>query len=66
MPRTPEEIAQLVAIRDRISYNEALACVRDCMSEMELYIESGDIYALEDCVKDYLGLEPDYIDALIM
>lgn len=66
MPQTPEEVAQLIAKRDSISYVEALTAVRDAMAAMELAFMHGSITEVEDILREDLGLEPDYMDCFIM
>lgn len=65
MPRTLEELAQMIAKRDCISYEEALAAIRDCAIEMESAFDRGDINEVEDLLRMDLGLEPDYLDLFI-
>jgi len=66
MPATMEELAQMIAKRDNISYNEALAAVRDTAAEMELAFMNGNLDEVEDILKYNLSLEPDYMDIFIM
>lgn len=65
MPKTLEELAQMIAKRDDISYNEAMSIVRDCAAEMELAFMDGSLDEAEDILRDCLGLEPDYLDLFI-
>ena len=65
MPKTIEELAQMIAKRDDISYNEALIAVKDCAIELEAAFYRGDLFEVEDILKDSLGLEPDYLDIFI-
>ena len=65
MPRTIEELAQMIAKRDNISYDEALAAVRDCAVEMEQAFYNGSLTEVEDILREDLGLEPDYLDLFI-
>ena len=65
MPRTLEELAKMIAKRDDISYNEALIAVRDCAADMEHAFYNGSLNEAEDILRDYLGLEPDYLDLFI-
>ena len=66
MPKTLDELAQMIAKRDSISYNEALAAVRDAAAEMELAFMNGSLDEVEDILHYSLGLEPDYLDLFIM
>jgi len=65
MPKTLEELAQMIAKRDNISYEEALAAVRDCAVELEEAFYRGDLFEVEDILRMDLGLEPDYLDLFI-
>ena len=65
MPRTFEELAVVIAKRDNITYEEALRTIRDCAADMEHAFYSGNLNEAEDLLKDYLGLEPDYLDIFI-
>lgn len=65
MPRTLEELAQMIAVRDNISYNEALIEVHDCAMEMENAFMSGSLDEVEDILASSLSLEPDYLDLFI-
>ena len=65
MPKTLEELAQMIAKRDSISYEEAMTAVRDCALEMEAAFYRGNLFEVEDILKDNLGLEPDYLDIFI-
>lgn len=65
MPRTLDELAQMIAKRDGISLNEALIAVRDCAAEMELAFYNGSLDGAEDILRYSLGLEPDYLDLFI-
>lgn len=66
MPKTLDELAQMIAKRDSISYNEALAAVRDAAAEMELAFMNGSLDEVEDILHYSLSLEPDYLDLFIM
>ena len=66
MPKTLEELAQMIAKRDSITYNEALAAVRDTAAEMELAFMNGSLDEAEDALRYNLNLEPDYLDIFIM
>ena len=65
MPRTLDELAQMIAKRDGISLNEALTSVRDCAAEMELAFYDGSLDEAEDILRSSLGLEPDFLDLFI-
>lgn len=63
---TVEDIINLISRRDNISYIEAMNIVNDCMEEMEGAVMRGNWQEAEDIVASYLGLEPDYLDILMM
>ena len=65
MPKTLEELAEMIAKRDGISYTEAMSAVRDCAAEMELAFFNGSLDEVEDILRDTLSLEPDYLDLFI-
>ena len=65
MPRTLEELAQMIAKRDDISYEEALIEVRDAAADMEHAFYNGNLNEAEDILHYDLGLEPDYLDLFI-
>lgn len=65
MPRTLEELAQMIAKRDNISYEEALIEVRDAAADMEHAFYNGNLNEAEDILHYDLGLEPDYLDLFI-
>lgn len=61
-----EEIAQLIARRDNISIEEAYDTVRKCQSELDMIVMGGgSLDDAEECVAFWLGLEPDYLPALL-
>ena len=65
MPQTLEELAQMIAKRDDISYEEALTAVRDAAADMEHAFYNGNLNEAEDILHYDLGLEPDYLDLFI-
>lgn len=65
MPRTLEELAQMIARRDDISYEEALIEVRDVAADMEHAFYNGNLNEAEDILRVDLQLEPDYLDLFI-
>ena len=65
MPKTLEELAQMIAKRDSISYEEALGIVRDAAADMEHAFYNGSLDEAEDILRGYLNLEPDYLDLFI-
>lgn len=65
MPRTLEELAKMLAERDNISYNEAMAAVKDCAIDMEHAFYSGSLDEAEDILRESLNLEPEFLDLFI-
>ena len=65
MPQTLEELAELIAKRDSISYEEGLAAVRDCAADMEHAFYNGNLELAEQILREDLGLELDYMDLFI-
>lgn len=65
---TLKEIAKIIQKRDGISYNEACDIVQECREQIgELMCEErpASVLDFEAIIEDYLGLEPDYLDAFI-
>ena len=65
MPSNKVELAQLIAHRDGISFNEAIEIVDDCANELESAFSAGSIIEAENIIQDWLGLEPDYLDIFL-
>lgn len=65
MPHTIEELAQMLAARDGISYEEELAAIHLVAAEMETAFCNGDLTLAEDILRIELGLEPEYLDLFI-
>lgn len=63
-----KEIIELIATRDGISFSEAEQCVEECREELFRLLSRGmlDYVTATDIVEDYLGLEPDYLDVLLL
>lgn len=60
------DIIKLIQKRDGISYLEAANCVKGCQDELMAILEENPSYdAAADCIADWLGLEPDYLDVLL-
>ena len=62
---TVDDIINLIARRDNISYIEAMNVVNECMEEMENAVLNANWQEAEDILASYLGLEPDYLDILM-
>jgi len=65
MPHTFEELAEMIARRDKITYNEAYLLVEECASDMEYAFANGSLDEAEDILRSTLGLELDYLDLFI-
>ena len=65
MPRTLDELAEMLAKRDNATIEEEMTIIRDCAADMEHAFYSGSLDEAEDILRDYLGLEPDYLDLFI-
>lgn len=61
-----EEIVNILMRRDGITRNEAQNLIDECMDEMSGSFYIGDYRTCEDIFASYLGLEPDYLEMLIM
>lgn len=63
---TVDDIVKILMKRDKIHEYEAREMVKNCQDEMNDVIMCGGTYDdMEDAVKYWLGLEPDYIDILL-
>lgn len=65
MPRNFEELAEMIATRDSITYEEALSAIHDAAIDMEEAFYNGNLNEAEDILRIDLGLEPDYLDLFI-
>lgn len=65
MPKTLDELAKMIAERDDIDYEDALALVRDTAAEMERAFYNGNLFEAEDILASNLQIEPDYLDLFI-
>ncbi len=65
MPKTLEELASMISKRDKISYTEAMAAIRDCAADMESAFYNGNLDLAEEILREDLGLELDYMDLFI-
>ena len=64
---TIEDIVSLLMRRDNISENEARSLVENCRAELDGLMEDGGSYdEAADIVCDWLSLEPDVLDVMIM
>ena len=61
------DIAAIIAARDGISMNEAYEAIDECQEEILNALNDYASYDdIADIIEDYLGLEPDYMDAFLM
>lgn len=65
MPRTLEELAEMLAKRDGISFEEEMAAIRDTAVDMETAFFNGDLDLAETILRENLNLEPDFLDLFI-
>lgn len=65
MPHTWDELAEMIAKRDNISFNEAMIAVKETARDLEHAFYNGSITEAEDILNCNLGLEPDYLDVFI-
>ena len=60
-----KKIEKLLVKRDGISRNEAQNLIEECKEEIELAIATGNIDKVDDILRDYLSLEPDFLQYII-
>lgn len=60
------EIVKILMRRDGISRLEAENLVEECKEELWNAAARGNYQECEDIVASYLGLEPDYLDDLLL
>lgn len=65
MPKTLEELAEMLSKRDGISYEDELAAIRDTAVDMEYAFYNGNLDLAEQILREDLGLELDYMDLFI-
>lgn len=61
MPRTLEELAEMMAKRDNLTVEEELETIRIAAVDMETAFYNGDLGLAEEILRSDLGLEPDYL-----
>lgn len=62
---TFEDLAQMLAKRDGISFEDEFAAVNFAADEIETAFYNGDLTLAEDILRADLGLEPSYLDIFI-
>lgn len=60
VPKTLEELAEMLSKRDGISFEEEMAAIRDTAADMEAAFFNGNLDLAETILREDLGLEPDY------
>ena len=61
-----DEIVKILMKRDKIHEYEAREMIQNCQDEInDLIMCGGTLDDMEDSIKYWLGLEPDYLDALL-
>ena len=61
MPNNLHELAEMLAKRDGISYEEELEAIRYCGDALADAFMMGNLNYAEDILREELGLEPDYL-----
>lgn len=59
------KVVQIIMQRDGMDSQDVIELVRDCVNELEEHAFNGNLEAAEECLSDYLGLEPDYLFELL-
>lgn len=65
MVETIDDIVRLIKHRDHLSLIEARTMVDDCVEEIRNAINERREYEAEDILRDWLGLEPDYLEIIL-
>lgn len=65
MPKNLKELAEMIARRDEISFEEAMTAIHDTAIDMERAFYTGNLDMAELILREDLGLEPDYLDLFI-
>lgn len=63
---TKNTIANILVRRDGISREEAEDIINNCQWELNNAFASGNIDKAEEIVEDWLGLEPEYLEAFLI
>jgi hypothetical protein len=63
---TKNTIANILVRRDGISREEAEDIINNCQWELNNAFASGNIDEAEEIVADWLGLEPEYLEAFLI
>lgn len=65
MPKTLEELAEMLAKRDGLTFEEELRAIRDTAADMEYAFYNGNLDLAETILREELQLEPDFLDIFI-
>lgn len=61
-----DELVNILMQRDGISESESLELIGNCQEEIdEILNKGGTYYEVEEALRYWLGLEPDYLDYLL-
>ena len=60
-----QEIVEILMRRDGLNELEAWNIVEECVNVMQNAVMRGDYDECEDIMKDFLGLEPDFLPYLM-
>jgi hypothetical protein len=60
-----EEVIQILMRRDDLTRGEAISEIKEFKKEANSLMADGRFWEVEDLLIDYLGLEPDYLMALM-
>lgn len=63
---TKNTIVNILVRRDGISREEAEDIINNCQWELNNAFASGNIDEAEEIVEDWLGLEPEYLEAFLI
>lgn len=63
---TKNTIANILVRRDGISREEAEDIINNCQWELNNAFASGNIDEAEEILEDWLGLEPEYLEAFLI
>lgn len=60
------DIVQILMARDGLDEMDAQEAVEDFKEQLEKYLETQSLVAIEQLLEEELGLEPDYLDAFLI
>ena len=59
-------IVKVLMNRDGLTKDEAVAQVKECQADLMDRISEGDTLSAMDICEEYFGLEPDYLEDMIL